>query len=35
MLDIVLNSIWVIMIGASLVACAIGITIVIVTRKMD
>jgi hypothetical protein len=35
MVEIALNYLWMIIIGASLVACAVAATIVLVTRKMD
>jgi hypothetical protein len=35
MLEIALNYFWMVMIGASLAACAVAATIVLVTRKMD
>ena len=35
MLDLVLNYLWAIIIGASLVTCAVAVTVVFVTRKLN
>jgi hypothetical protein len=35
MLDIVLNYLWMTIVAASLVTCAVAATIVYVTRKLD
>jgi hypothetical protein len=35
MLDVALNYLWIVVVGASLVTCVVAATIVLVTRKMD
>ena len=35
MLDLVLNYLWAVIIGASLIACAVAAAVVFVTRKLN